>query len=773
MKKFFIGNLPLIIICATWLIFASPYFLKGLVPFPSDYLVNIFAPWNAYPDFASPVKNSATPDVITQIYPWKKLVVDIWKEGTVPLWNPYSFSGTPLLANYQSAVLSPFNVLYFILPFIDAWSVQVLLQPLLAGIFTYLFARSLKLEKLESSVSSLAFMFCGFITTWMVYGTLGYAILFLPLALYSVEKFYQTGRSIFIVVLALAIPLSFFSGHFQTSLYFLIFIFVYLLFKYLSTKKARESIQCFIAVLFGLAMSAPQLLPSVELYFNSVRSEIFIKTEVIPWSYLPTFLAPDFYGNPVTRNDWFGHYAEWNAYIGVIPLILAFYSIRKRTNLHVIFFFVISLASIVLAFQTPILDALIALKIPVVSTSAASRIIVLFSFASSILAGFGFKSIRDDLKNRNIKPIGIAMLIFTIFFLSLWILAVLNPFAPPDKAPVSLSNTRLPFLLFVAFVSLVAFLLIFKKGRLIRFFAPIVILIIILDLYRFANKWQPFEPKHLVFPEVTISKFLLDIPDNDRVFGNFGAEASVTYKIPSIEGYDPLYIERYGEFIQAASDGKFHKGERSVVLLSKNAQHREKAVDFLGVKYLAHKVSDNNTVWAYPIWEYPVDQFKIKYEDDYYQVFENQKVYGRALIVGDFEVINDDKKLLALVFDDDSDLKQKVYLEKKPTLKIHPEAKGEAVIKTYEPSKIIIETVSSHDALLVLSDVFYPGWVAQVDSEETEILRANYAFRAIEVPSGKHIVAFSYRPGSFARGLIVGFFGIIGVAGQTFYLRRR
>src|SRR3989304_8660667 len=171
---------PIIFIVGVWLVFAHPYFIFGKVPFPSGYLVNFFAPWNAVPDFAGPYKNGATPDVITQIYPWKNLVIELWKQGSIPLWNPYSFSGTPLLANYQSAALSPLNLLYLIFPFTDAWSIAVLLQPLLAGLFMYMLIRPFRVNSGGSVIASIAFMFSGFITTWMSYQTLGYAILFLP-----------------------------------------------------------------------------------------------------------------------------------------------------------------------------------------------------------------------------------------------------------------------------------------------------------------------------------------------------------------------------------------------------------------------------------------------------------------------------------------------------------------------------------------------------------------------------------------------------------------
>ncbi|MEK7573051.1 MAG: hypothetical protein AAB531_01360, partial [Patescibacteria group bacterium] len=92
---------PIVFILAVWLIFSSPYFFKNLVPFPSEYLVNFFPPWASYQEFAGPVKNNAMPDIITQIYPWKNFTIETLKTGQIPLWNPYSFSGTPHLANYQ------------------------------------------------------------------------------------------------------------------------------------------------------------------------------------------------------------------------------------------------------------------------------------------------------------------------------------------------------------------------------------------------------------------------------------------------------------------------------------------------------------------------------------------------------------------------------------------------------------------------------------------------------------------------------------------------
>ena len=137
------------IILVLVMILAAPYWRQGKVPFPGDYLVNSFPPWQYF--YGLPVKNSAMPDVVTQMWPWKHLVTDFWRRGIIPLWNPNNFSGTPLLANYQSAVFHPANWLFFILPETDAWSLMVLGQPLLAGWFTYGLARAWRLSRAAGS----------------------------------------------------------------------------------------------------------------------------------------------------------------------------------------------------------------------------------------------------------------------------------------------------------------------------------------------------------------------------------------------------------------------------------------------------------------------------------------------------------------------------------------------------------------------------------------------------------------------------------------------
>lgn len=775
MKKFILKFWPVLFIFATWFIFASPYFLRGLVTYSSTYQVNHFAPWDAYSKFAGPVKNGAMPDVTSQIYPWKHLVIELWRNGAVPLWNPYSFSGTPLLANYQSAVFSPFNLLFFLFSFINAWSILVLLQPLLAGFFTYLFVRSLKRSKTASLISGLSFMFCGFITVWMDYATLGYAILFLPLALFAVEQYHIKRQTRFLFLLSLSIPLSFFSGHFQISIYFFLGVTGYILFKLLITKDIREFLVLCLFTIFGLMVSMIQVLPSIEFYLQSLRSGAFRKDEVIPWFYLPTLIAPDFFGSPVTGNDWFGHYAEWNAYVGVIPLILAFYGILSKRNVRTFFFFILATISILLAFNTPVLGLMVASHMPVLSTSAASRIIVIFSFAFAVLASFGLDYLIDDIKKNMIRKIVILTMGFVFIFGILWIVIRLSKIITYDKISVASHNFVLPTILFMIF-SLIVFLSVFlyrrfaKNRVILNVLVFLIVIITAFDMLRFAIKWQAFDPASLVFPQVDTTKAFSKIAGYDRVMGNFGAEVSVYYHLPSTEGYDPLNDSRYAQFIDALSDGKIEKPSSLVVAFPKYGIYTPQAINLLDIRYLAHKISDGRFSWAFPFWTYPNNQFKLIYENGQYEFYENTKAFPRAFLVSNYTVVNNPQKIINTMFGKNFDLRHNIVLEKNIGKLRTSKSPGDVRITDYTANRIKISVSAKSKSLLFLSEVYYPGWVALIDGRQTNIYRSDYVFRAIVIPAGIHKVEFVYNPLSFKLGVYSAFLGLLLIFSTMFCL---
>jgi len=763
---------PFLFIISIWFIFASPYFLQSKVPFSSTYLVNFFSPWNAYPGFSGPVKNNAMPDVISQIYPWKTFTIEALKNFQIPLWNSYSFSGTAHLANYQSGVLSPFNALFFLLPFIDAWSILVLLQPLLAGLFMYLYLQTLQIRKTPSTFGSIAFMFCGFITTWMGYATLGYAIIFLPLALYAIEKFYKTQKFKYLLLFSATLPLSFFSGHFQISLYFLIFICLYLVFKFLETKEKTKTLYSFYYLLFGLFLTTPQLLPSIEAYTQSFRSTIFEKAEIIPWGYLATIFAPDFLGNPVTRNDWFGHYAEWNGFVGTITIVLSFYGVLFNRNKKIYFFILTALFSILLSFQSPIIDLIVLLKIPVLSTSAASRVIVLFSFSIIVLSSLGLDYLIEDLKKNKIKQIILWLSLGILIFVLLWAIVIFKLFIPIEKIIIARHNLILPTIMLISLTIVVTcgfFLVKVKKLNKFIIFLPFALLILVsFDMLRFVTKWQPFDPRHLVFPQIPVETEFKKMSGYERVFGNLGTEAIMYYKLSSIEGYDAVYNKRYGQFMTSVKNGNVGAHARSVVIFPKYGLYSQGVLNLLGVKYLIHKIADGYSPWTFPFWN-DLDTFKLTYNDGVYQIYENLRAFPRTFLVNNIKVQKDPQEIINAMYLDNTDLSKTVVLEENPNIKLNMK-KGSAHIKNYSPNYIKIDTLSDGSAVLFLSDVYYPGWKAYVDGNQTQVYRADFTFRSIIVPKGTHSVTFVYDPISFKLGLFFAGIGIILIF-VTFALR--
>ena len=741
MKSFLHRFWPIVFIFGIWFSFSSPYFFKGLVPYSSTYQVNFFPPWSSYEKFWGPVKNNAMPDIHGQIYPWKKFTIDTFFRGEIPLWNPYSFAGNPHLANYQSAVLSPFNLLFFAFPFIDAWSLLVLFQPLLAGLFMYLFVREIGVGKVGSLISSVSFMFSGFMVVWMAYATLSYAILYLPMAFFAVERYYRTSSLKYLFLLTSTVFLSFFSGHFQISLYFLIALICYILFGAFIKRSIRSTIFLLASVVVGLIIAAPQFVSSIMLHNYSVRSELFQVGEAIPFYYLVTVIAPDFFGNPVTRNDWFGHYAEWASFIGIWPLFLAIYAIVRLKSWRVILFSILGIGSVVVAVNSPLSELLASLKLPVLSTSAFSRIIVLFSFSFAVLAGFGFDQLIREIRGMRVSKGFISVTaVAAIFFVFIWLILFFGKVYPAEWLTVAKRNFVLPTVLIVG--GIVAIFIAVKSKKFTIFTIGYLLLVISFDSLRFAQKWMPFDPKELVFPEVPVISAIKKNIGEGRIFGNIGGEVTTYYNFPSIEGYDPLYIGRYGEFIRSASSGKFLNAERSVVKLDRRGKYTNRVLDLLGVSLIFHPVADTNQGWAFPVWE-DRNRFYLIYQEKKFQLFRNNLSLPRASLFYDYEIIAGKEEIIERFYSKSFDFRKKIILEEKADISLG-KGNGKADIVTYSPNKIMISVDTTAPALLFLADNYYPGWKAKVNGIGSKIYRADYSFRAVVVPAGKSEVEFSY-----------------------------
>ncbi len=71
---------------------------------------------------------------------------------------------------------------------------------------------------------------------------------------------------------------------------------------------------------------------------------------------------------------------------------------------------------------------------------------------------------------------------------------------------------------------------------------------------------------------------------------------------------------------------------------------------------------------------------------------------------------------------------------------------AEVKLTRYRNAHVEIEVDTPAAGFVVLNDIWHPWWRAEVDGVDAEILKANVLFRAVQVPAGKHVVRFTFRP---------------------------
>jgi uncharacterized membrane protein YfhO len=89
------------------------------------------------------------------------------------------------------------------------------------------------------------------------------------------------------------------------------------------------------------------------------------------------------------------------------------------------------------------------------------------------------------------------------------------------------------------------------------------------------------------------------------------------------------------------------------------------------------------------------------------------------------------------------------------------------------PNRVTIRAALDAPGYLVLADTWYPGWRVTVDDLPAELLRANYAFRAVHLQDGKHTVDMVYQPASVFVGGVVSLAAVVLVVAGLVFTRSR
>ncbi|HWN93489.1 MAG TPA: hypothetical protein VNT99_00530 [Methylomirabilota bacterium] len=129
-----------------------------------------------------------------------------------------------------------------------------------------------------------------------------------------------------------------------------------------------------------------------------------------------------------------------------------------------------------------------------------------------------------------------------------------------------------------------------------------------------------------------------------------------------------------------------------------------------------------------------------------FAVIEFTGALPRARLYNNWEIIPDEKALLARLGDTNWNPVQSVLLSQEAPKPAAPGAEpGKAeILSNPSPKLMEIQTTSDTPAMLLLNDKIDPEWHAYIDGKETPVLRANYLMRGVHVPAGTHKVVFKY-----------------------------
>lgn len=770
---------PAVVVIGLVFLFFWKVVVRGLVPLPADLLVSAYLPWSDYKwgySTGVPVRNPIVSDSISFTYPLRILGVDLIKSGQWPLWNPYLLQGTPLLADFQSAPFSPTNILYFLSNNVVAWSWQVILQHVAGFVFCYILLRHWKASKLGSLIGAFSFAFSGFFIIWSEWSAHALVTAFIPLILYFEDKFLLTKKYRYGVGISISIALQIFSGYPQIVLYSLMGMGILWLVRIWGNKRwVLISLVFGIFVALGIGLSAFQVLPANELVTYSQRNVESLTSE---WVYLfpkeiITFFAPDYFGNHATQNYWGPkNYLGTIGFIGIVAFTLAVVGLRNIKRREVVFLWLSLAVSLILAFQNPISVFLWEKNVLGLKAGVFYKSLSLFILSISVATGFGVDillSVKQKIKV--ILPLFVPWLVIVVYVLVTIYLYQTTKGNPElfllrgtPKYSVGLKNLVFPGVVLVC--TTVLFLIMQKFGRLRKVGVLLIFALMIVELFRFGWKFTPFVPDYIVYPTTPVWDYLIKEKQKGIPFRVSGGDITsvnlnVPYKIEFLGGYEAVYPLVQAKFIAAVNSGQVGGSPQDRFGIVSNPTSR--LTNLMNMKYLFIKTGSL----------YDRRRFTPVFTDKSVTVLENKEVLPRAFMVYDWDVEKDENKAIASLLKIDFPLGKKIIFEEPVLMNKSTEAVNNKVeVLGYKENESTYSVESAKKGFLFVSDTYYPGWKAYVDGIETKILKADFAFRAIEVSKGKHTIEMIYSPDSFFNGLkISGISGIVGLLG--FFVRKK
>ena len=312
-------------------------------------------------------------DQVTQLIPWTNLAWTQVHHGHLPMWNPYSALGTPLAFNWQSSAFSLPALVGYLVPMRMAYTVQVLVTVFVAGTGVYVLGRVLRLNVMACALAGTAFELSGSFVGWIGWPVA--SVLSWSGWVLAAVVLVSRGRRRFPSVLLLGLSLAgaVLAGQPDTLILMAIFVTVFTVALVVAQALTeggradlrRKLVDLAAGVAAGIGLSAPLLLPGLQLASKSIRSTgggAFNAQHALPVDLMVQQVLPGLDGLPFTYR---------HIYMGVIVVVLALIGSVFHWHRHEVKAVVaVAVASLLLTVSQPAIALVNALPGPQVGAAA-------------------------------------------------------------------------------------------------------------------------------------------------------------------------------------------------------------------------------------------------------------------------------------------------------------------------------------------------------------------------------------------------------------------
>ena len=731
------------------------------------------------------------------------------KYHTIPFWQPYVYGGVPYVeatAGYLFYPLSwPLRLLWGSPQTIHTLTPWLyLIHFALAGLLTYLFLRELNLSRLASSVSAFAYMFTGQIASLIYAGHDAkifvscllpglFWLIYRGIKLSRWREYFFAGGVLGCVLL---------SPHIQMAYYALLAIGLFwLIFAIGQWRKERKrkflpkAVLGFLTfLLFGFALSAVQYVPFYSYIPYSPRGGgegrgiEFAKSWSMPPEETINAIIPDFSGMSIGNTSYDTYWGQnvfklHSEYIGVLPLLLAVLGValfwkEKDKRSYMLFFIGLLILGLLFAWggYTPFFSLFYSILPYYKKLRAGGMAFFLVSFATACLAGFGAEAMlkRREGENKHGRNKGLMLGLGIAGGASLLLGLIVsgardglisflgNQFIHESQKFQQLQANYDHFLsgtfIFALFLVLqVALLILLLKKKLPKvWWAGLAIALLVIDLWRIDFRFRQIVPPPSQYEEIEKDD-IVRVLEKDTSFyralplqydkrGNY----LMLFGIQNVLGEHGNQLKRYNEFVGIGRNG-------SVDIHNLLDSHN--FLNLLNTKYL---ITANKAEELVQRYRFVLPQLKL-ISDGTFKVYENLDVLPRAFCVQQYEVIRDPEGILKRIGQKEFNPGRAAILEEDPDLPLASPDSGraEVSIANYAPNEVRMLTDASGSSLLVFCENYYPSWKAYVDGQPSKLYRADYTFRAVPLPAGKHEVILRFESKQFHQGAIVSLLALL------------